>query len=118
MKAISQRRAASNGSDPFPCRRHRDIRTPRQRTGRVLTTPALYASLLLAFLVAGCGSTSVADKVADRYDVKVRSCRAVGLVEEGKIYSCQTDRSTVCVIVDGGDVFDATGRAQALGVSC
>jgi len=56
--------------------------------------------------------------VADRYDVKVRSCRAVGLVEEGKIYSCQTDRSTVCVIVDGGDVFDATGRAQALGVSC
>lgn len=77
--------------------------------------------LLLVFLVvlaAGCGGGSVESKVADRYGGKVRDCRAVGLVDGNKIYSCQTERSTLCVIVDGPDVFDATAKAQAAGLSC
>lgn len=69
-------------------------------------------------ILAGCGGSSVEGKVADRYDQDVSSCRAVTIVDEGKIYSCQADGTTLCVIVDGDDVFDATARAEQVGVSC
>lgn len=85
----------------------------------VLTKTARWSLLALVVLVAaGCGGGSTESKVADRYGGTVRDCRAVGLVDGDKIYSCQTDRSTVCVVVDGDDVFDATAKAQEAGLSC
>ena len=85
------------------------------RTGRAIRTVAVAAAVVA---LAGCGGASVEDKVADRYDQDVSGCWAVTIVDEGKIYSCQADGTTLCVIVDGDDVFDATGRAEQVGVSC
>jgi hypothetical protein len=39
-------------------------------------------------------------------------------VDVGKIYSCQTEESTVCVLVDGDDVFSAAEQARQAGISC
>lgn len=79
---------------------------------------ALLSTIAAVFLIAGCGGNSIDDKVADRYNEHVDKCRAVGIVDEGKIYSCQTGNSTVCVMVDGNDVFDARARAEQAGISC
>jgi hypothetical protein len=73
---------------------------------------------VLASLAAGCGGTSLESKVSGHVGEKVRDCRAVGIVPLGKLYSCQTDRSTVCVMVDGDDVFNASEQARQAGIAC
>lgn len=81
-------------------------------------SPWVVAAVAALLVLAGCGGSSIESKVSDRYDQKVESCRAVGLVDEGKIYSCQSEGSTLCVVVDGGDVFDARAKAEQAGIAC
>ena len=75
-------------------------------------------SAVMVLALAGCGGKSLKEKVADKYDTTVRSCTAIGIADGAKIYSCQTENSTLCVIVDGSDVIDARAKAQEQGIAC
>lgn len=101
----------------------RQVRSSRNLLCRVdeyLPVPRkTWQALVVAFMtlaVAGCGG--VEDKVSNRLDREIRSCRAVGKTELGKIYLCQTEGTTVCVAVDGDDVFNAYAEAQRAGIGC
>lgn len=100
------------------CEHMSETEETSMRNPVALTTPAPWVCLLLALPLAGCGGSSVESKVADRIDESVSSCRAVGVGSLGKFYSCQADGTTVCVLVDGDDVFNAAAQARQAGVAC
>ena len=74
-------------------------------------------SLLL--VASGCGSQSMNSLVSDHYRASNPRCKAVGVTDAGKVYSCQSDSGgTLCLIRDGNDLLPGSLEARRAGVSC